>query len=86
MYIKFDEAFKQIGASIKLLRTLQNLSQYDIAQRTGISQRTLIRMENGKTNMHLLYLLLIAEALNISPIEILVEANINWRKIYEEGE
>ena len=45
--------FKQIGAKIAYYRTLRELSQKELAERTHISESTLSRIERGQYNDNL---------------------------------
>ncbi len=72
------QTIAKIGKSVKMFRHSKGMSRTVLAKKTGISTRTLARIEKGETTLKVLDLLLIAEAVHVSPIEILVEANIDW--------
>jgi transcriptional regulator with XRE-family HTH domain len=42
-----DEVAAEIGARIKALRLAQNLRVADLAEKSGVSGRTITRLENG---------------------------------------
>ena len=53
------------------IRHINRLSQNDLVNRTGISQSTYSKYENGKTEIPLESVKLIAKALDVSPVELL---------------
>lgn len=54
---------KEAAKKIKAARIDKKLSQYDIAEKTGINQGNFSRMENGQKDMQLSTLERIADAL-----------------------
>lgn len=56
--------------NIKHFRALKSLSQLDLAERAGIGQTTLSRLENGKVEPGLGSVEKIAKGLDISPSEL----------------
>ena len=79
--------FKQIGAKIAYYRTLRELSQKELAERTHISESTLSRIERGQYNDNLSLSLLmdISDGLQID-ITLLVtfsdmEKQMWWHKL-----
>ncbi|CAK7038675.1 helix-turn-helix transcriptional regulator [Phascolarctobacterium sp.] len=71
----FAMRYKKIGARIVYFRMLQGISQEDLADKAGISQSYLSKIEHGAypKNLPLTTLLLIAVALNIDVCEIIKE-------------
>jgi transcriptional regulator with XRE-family HTH domain len=56
---------KRIGAKIKLLRTLNKLTQTQLAKKAGVSVSNLSRIEKGRANPRFLTLSEISKALNV---------------------
>ena len=80
--------FKQIGAKIAYYRTLRELSQKELAERTHISESTLSRIERGQYNDNLSLSLLI-DGLQID-ITLLVtfsdmEKQMWWHKLNDSA-
>ena len=59
-----DELCTRVGNRIKALREKNNLTQKALAERLGISQQIVSRVERGKTNISLLTLKKIANVFN----------------------
>lgn len=57
---------QKIGQNIKKLRAEKKLSQTDLAHASGKDPQSLERVENGKTNPTIYYLLEISKALKVS--------------------
>ena len=70
-YYKDPEALKQIGAKMRELRNLKQISQENLANECEIDYSQLNRMELGKVNFSVSYLYRIAKALNVHPKELL---------------
>jgi transcriptional regulator with XRE-family HTH domain len=60
-----------IGNNIRKWRTLKGIKQSDFANQIGISKSTLSKIENGRQNISLIRMLLIAEILNIKTTQLL---------------
>ena len=56
-----------VGESVRILRELQELSQNQLAELTGISQATLSAIENGRVNLGVERAKVLARALNCHP-------------------
>jgi transcriptional regulator with XRE-family HTH domain len=56
-----------VGESLRILRELQDLSQNQLAELTGISQPTLSAIEHDKTNIGVERAKLLAKALKCHP-------------------
>lgn len=63
--------FTQIGKKTRLKRNQMQWSQEQLAKRTGLSVRFLIKLEAGKTNISLTTLMNLCEALNLKLEDIL---------------
>lgn len=64
-------AHAALGRAIRALRNEQNLSQEDLAHRSGLDRTYAGGVERGERNLGLTNLLRIAEALDIRPSELL---------------
>ena len=64
---------ENIGKAICKIRKQQNLLQIDLAVAVGIDRAYLSEIENGRTNVSINILYAIADALNVSIIDILEE-------------
>jgi transcriptional regulator with XRE-family HTH domain len=70
----------EIGNKIKELRIQKGLTQEELAEKTGLSTRTIQRIENGEVDPRIYTLSSIAEALDIAYEELIkeeVKAEIN---------
>ena len=56
-----------VGESVRILRELQELSQSQLAELTGISQATLSAIENGRVNLGVERAKVLARALHCHP-------------------
>lgn len=68
-----NNRLENIGQAICRIRKQQKLSQIDLAIAVGIDRAYLSEIENGRTNVSIGILFAIADALNISIIDILSE-------------
>lgn len=55
------------GEALKMLRELQDMSQNDLAQESGISQPNISALENGSKQMGRSTAMLLAKALHVHP-------------------
>ncbi len=55
-----------VGGNIRKIRIAQKLSQNQLAYETGLTREFINKVENGKNNISITKLALIAEALNVS--------------------
>lgn len=62
---------REIGDHIRDHRLWANLTQPELGLRTGIDRRMIQRIERAETDARLSWLLLIADALNLSLVELL---------------
>ena len=60
-----------VGESVRILRELQELSQSQLAEMTGVAQATLSAIENGRVNLGVERAKVLARALKCHP-EVLV--------------
>jgi len=56
-----------VGESIRILRELQEMSQNELAEATGIPQSTISALENGRVNLGVERAKVIARALRCHP-------------------
>lgn len=64
---------QQIGNKLLTIRKKSGLTQAEVAEKAGISDRTYADIERGCTNMRAETLISICEALKITPDEIFTE-------------
>ncbi len=64
-----------IGNKLLAIRKRMGLTQAEVAEIAGLSDRTYADIERGSTNMRVETVLRICEALHITPDEILTEDN-----------
>src|SRR5690606_31506168 len=60
-----------VGARVRVLRERQGLSRRQLSERSGVSERFLAQLETGKGNISLKRFADVAEALRVSPAELL---------------
>ena len=65
--IEEKQYLKNLGNHIIKLRKEQGLKQYELSDLLDIDVRVLRRIEKGKTNLQILFLFKLAEALNVEP-------------------
>ncbi len=70
-----NDFLKKLGIKLKVLRSLKNLSQDDIANRLDIDKSYYSKVERGLTNPTILYLKNLSEVLGVN-LEELVNAEI----------
>ena len=56
-----------VGESVRILRELQELSQSQLAERSGIPQATISAIENGRVNLGVERAKMLARALQCHP-------------------
>ena len=56
-----------VGESVRILRELQELSQSQLAERSGIPQSTISAIENGRVNLGVERAKMLAHALQCHP-------------------
>ena len=67
--------FHSIGAKLLSIRKKAGLTQAEVAELSGLSDRTYADIERGSVNMRIETILHICQALQITPDDILTEAN-----------
>jgi transcriptional regulator with XRE-family HTH domain len=71
-YFRDDDFLKAIGARVRAFRLKRGLTQMDLAFKCGDKDYSQInRVELGKVNFSVSYLTLIADALDVSPKDLL---------------
>jgi len=68
-----DEFHKVFCNNVERIRKEKGLSQKELADRMGIGQTRLSRIENGKVEPGLLTLDSLARGLDISPVELIID-------------
>ena len=56
-----------VGESVRIIRELQELTQTELAEHTGIPQSTISAIENGRVNLGVERAKVIARALQVHP-------------------
>ena len=56
-----------VGESVRIIRELQEMSQNELAEETGISQSTISAIENGRVNLGVERAKVLARALRCHP-------------------
>ncbi|GAA4451057.1 helix-turn-helix transcriptional regulator [Rurimicrobium arvi] len=59
--------------NIRQIRTKKDIRQHTVARRIGVTPTAYCRMENGQSQITVASLFLIAEALKVSPHELLIQ-------------
>lgn len=67
--------FRMIGNKLLAIRKRTGLTQAEIAEAAGLSDRTYADIERGTVNMRIETVLRICDALHITPDEVLTENN-----------
>lgn len=73
-----------IGNKLLAIRKRTGMTQAEVAEAAGLSDRTYADIERGTVNMRVETLLHICESLHISPDEILTEENTSLQQKREE--
>lgn len=69
--------FHIIGNKLLTIRKSKGMTQAEVAEASGLSDRTYADIERGSSNMGIETILKICKALHITPDEILTEENIS---------
>ena len=70
---------KDIGATVRMLRTKLGISMTALAKKVGISQPQVCRLENGQQGFHSGTLVKFAKALKVPPFRLFMTEK-EWRK------
>jgi transcriptional regulator with XRE-family HTH domain len=70
-YTRNTKFIKQVGQQIKKLRLSQGISQNQLAFESGLPINQIGRIERGEVNTSISHIFAIAEALGMSPFELL---------------
>lgn len=76
--------FNMIGNKLLAIRKKASLTQSEVAEKAGLSDRTYADIERGTVNMRMETFLCICEALQITPDIVLTEDNPNLSLKQEE--
>lgn len=74
---------ENIGTKIKELRVLKGLTQEELAEQTGLSVRTIQRIESGEVDPRTYTLTALAEALEVE-LEVFTSKKINSSKTFSQ--
>ena len=80
--LEFD--FRTIGNRLLTIRKKAGLTQNELAELSGLSDRTYADIERGTVNMRLETILLICKALKITPDDILTSRNVSIKEEMSE--
>lgn len=67
--------YRTIGNKLLVIRKKAGLTQAELAEKAGLSDRTYADIERGNVNMRIETFLRICQALNVTPNDILTEKN-----------
>lgn len=70
-----DKLSAIVGNNIKKYRKNLNISQEELAEKAGLHRTYIGGIERGERNITLDSLQVIASALNVAPVELIVEEN-----------
>jgi transcriptional regulator with XRE-family HTH domain len=70
-----DKLSAIVGNNIKKYRKNLNISQEELAEKAGLHRTYIGGIERGERNITLDSLQVIANALNVAPVELIVEEN-----------
>jgi transcriptional regulator with XRE-family HTH domain len=74
-----------VGGVIAQIRNQKGLRQEDLAQRLGVTQTTLSRIESGQSGISVGHLRLAAHHLGVAPNQILYHADHNEKLLQAQG-
>jgi transcriptional regulator with XRE-family HTH domain len=63
----------KIGNNVRHWRTLRTLTQVQLAERAGLSAAALVRIENNQADPHVSTIRKLANALEVSPEELILD-------------
>lgn len=76
--------FRDIGNKLLAIRRRSGLTQAEVAESAGLSDRTYADIERGSVNMRIETVLKICDALHITPDVVLTEENTTFSRRREE--
>lgn len=83
---KLERLLKQMGEQIKLARLRRKLSTEQVAERAGVSRRTLYSVERGKSSVSVGIYLRVLNVLNLeNDILKIAEDDVLGRKLQDIG-
>lgn len=84
-----DQVLKKFGEIVKEARLSKGLTQLELADKFSSAEATISRLEKGKMNPSLTWILKLSEALGINPSELLDHMkwrqNKEWRPTFRAG-
>jgi len=66
-----DELYKQFGQRLKRFRSAAKLTQAQVAAHVGLTRTSITNIEHGRQHLMLHQLVLLAEAVRVSPAQLL---------------
>jgi transcriptional regulator with XRE-family HTH domain len=63
---------RTLGVNVRTFRQIRKLSQEGLAQQCGIYRSYLSRIETGRANPSLTAIVALADALNVTPVDLLL--------------
>lgn len=76
--------FREVGNRLLSFRKKAGLTQIEVAEQAGLSDRTYADIERGSVNMRMETILRICDVLHITPDEILTKTDISLSARHEE--
>lgn len=76
--------FHTIGEKLYAVRKKAGLTQAEVAERAGLSDRTYADIERGTVNMRIETVLKICRALDITPDAVLTEENSSLTELHDD--
>jgi transcriptional regulator with XRE-family HTH domain len=83
-----SQVLTHVGANVNRFRTAANLSQVALADRAGVSRRTIIKIESGEANISLTGLDHLADALGVTFVDLVASpaaAHVDIRELAWRG-
>jgi len=74
---------KQVGDKLKSIRKVIHLSQDDLAAMVGLTRTSIVNIEKGRQSLTIENLYKISEALNINPMDLLINTDGNVNIVLE---
>lgn len=75
---------KIFGENVKHFRTIKGIAQGELAERTGINQARMSRLENGQIDIGLMTIEKVAQGLGVSSAELLISSERKENTINEK--
>ena len=82
MNIKFEDELQLVASNIRKVREFRNYTQEYLAMKLGISQNAYSKIELAYTRITLVRLFEISEILETDPINIIINSEIDVKKMF----